>query len=242
MNAMPHPATPAEIETSLSKDSASSPATLRSGTGPVNEGAKVVMGLDEKNHAELVAYIQNHLALVQRNPLFATVHPPESVFHEMFTAYQKAVLAAMTAETVKRQAVARQAQMRREMNVMLRRRAAYIQGTSNGNRQAILSSGLQVRNQATPVTELAAPMNLSVTLNGEAGVVKLQWAAVRHALTYRLEYRRADEPVAWQALSITTKVRVTKTLPVGVTYVFRVAAQGTPGQSNWSAEVIRGAA
>ena len=39
-----------------------------------------------------------------------------------------------------------------------------------------------------------------------------------------------------------SKVRVTKTLPVGVTYVFRVAAQGTPGQSNWSAEVIRGAA
>ena len=38
----------------------------------MNEGAKVVMGLDEKNHAELVAYIQNHLALVQRNPLFAT--------------------------------------------------------------------------------------------------------------------------------------------------------------------------
>lgn len=85
-------------------------------------------------------------------------------------------------------------------------------------------------------------MNLSVTLNAEAGLVKLQWAAVRHALTYVLEYRRAEEQSGWQTLANTTKVRVTKTLPVGVTYVFRVAAQGSPGQSNWSAEVIRGAA
>ena len=53
---------------------------------------------------------------------------------------------------------------------------------------------------------------------------------------------RQDAKRGNAARESTTKTAVTKTLEVGVTYAFRVAASGTPGQSNWSAETIRGAA
>ena len=43
-------------------------------------------------------------------------------------------------------------------------RGSYVQSTSNGNKQAILSSGLGVKNPPTPLTALAAPTNLRVDL------------------------------------------------------------------------------
>ena len=215
---------------------------LRSAACPVSDRARVRMGLDEMNDAELVSYVQNHIELMRDNPHFPQMKPAAADFQESFMAYQEAVQTTIRLRVLKVQAVARQAALRRLMCQMMVRRGAYVQAASNGNRQVILSSGLEVRRQAVCPTSLAAPMNLRVTLNGEAGVMNLQWDAVRHARIYLLEYRRADSQDSWQKLACTGKTRQTKTLPIGVTYVFRVAAQGSPGQSHWSAEVVRGAA
>jgi hypothetical protein len=99
-----------------------------------------------------------------------------------------------------------------------------------------------VRNPPTPVTSLAAPTNLRVELNGEAGMMKFRWDGSENARVYLLQCSRNVMPRVWEPLASTTKTGVTKTLEVGATYAFRVAAMGTPGQSNWSAETIRGAA
>lgn len=209
---------------------------------PINEGAKVKMELSAKNNNQLIPYIQNHIEMMTGNPLYAAPQPPSADFLAQFNLYQAAALAAINAEAVWKDAISLRDQMRFDMTAMMNVRGAYVQEASNGNRQAILSSGLGVKNPPTRVTTLAAPMNLRVDLNGEAGMVKIRWDVVANAKTYVLQCSRDVTPRVWEQLESTTKTQVSKTLEVGVTYVFRVAAQGVPGQSNWSPEVIRGAA
>jgi hypothetical protein len=208
----------------------------------VSDGAKVKMGLFYMKIRELIPYLQNHIQMMTDNPSFLTPQPPAEDFLAQFEAFQDDALAVLHAETVLRDAVARRDQRRAAITAMMNVRAAYVQEASNGNRQVILSSGLGVKNPATPVTTLAAPTNLRAELNGEAGVMKLRWEAVDHARIYPLQCSPDVQPRQWVQLENTTKTQVTKKLEVGMTYVFRVAAAGTPGQSNWSAEVIRGAA
>ncbi len=209
---------------------------------PINEGAKVKMELATKNNNQLIPYIQNHIEMMTGNPIYTAPQPPAVDFLAQFNLYQTAALAAINAEAAWKDAIALRDQMRSDMTAMMNMRGAYIQEASNGNRQAILSSGLGVKNPPTYVTTLSAPTNLRVDLNGEAGMMKIRWDGVPNALTYVLQCSRDVTPRVWEQISSTTKTQVTKTLEVGVTYAFRVAANGTPGQSNWSPETIRGAA
>lgn len=209
---------------------------------PVDEGAKVKMGITRKSTNQLIPYIQNHIEMMTGNANFPTPQPPAADFLTLFNAYQEAALAAINAEAAWRDAVALREQLRGDITSAMNVRGAYVQQTSNGNRQVILSSGLGVKNPPTPVEFLPAPTNLRVDLNGEAGMMKIRWDAVPNAKTYTLQCSRDVTPRVWEQLDSTTKTVVTKTLEVGVTYVFRVAAAGKPGQSNWSPEVIRGAA
>lgn len=254
------PATPTTMHTTL--HDAASEAGARSGGGlshafsghptvrqvavgnqpPVNEGAKVKMGLYVMTTNELIPYIENHIEMMTGNPNFADPQPPPEAFLADFNAYQNSAMAVLNLEAMLRDAIAQREQQRGTMVGAMNVRAAYVQQASNGNRQVILSSGLGVKSAPTYVTSLAAPTNLRVELNGEAGLMKIRWDPVAHAKTYLLQYRRSGTSDAWETLDSTTKTTVTKTLEVGVTYVFRVAANGTPGMSNWSAETIRGAA
>ncbi len=209
---------------------------------PVNDGAKVKMELASKNNNVFIPFIQNHIEMMTGNELYVTPAPAPADFLAQFNLYQTATLAAINAEAAWKDAIAMRDQMRADMTAMMNVRAAYIQEASNGNRQAILSSGLGVKNPPTYVTALAAPTNLRVDLNGEAGMMKIRWDGVANALTYLAQCSPDVTPRVWEQLASTTKTQVTKTLEVGVTYVFRVAANGTPGQSNWSPEVVRGAA
>ena len=220
--------------------------TIRYGVGdplpPVNEKAKVKMGLTTKTTNQLIPYIQNHIEMMTGNPNFTTPQPPAADFLTLFNAYQEAALAAINAESAWKDAVAARDQLRTDITAAMTVRGAYVQEASNGNRQVILSSGLGAKNPPTPVTSLAAPTNLRIDLNGEAGLMKIRWDVVPNAKTYALQCSRDVTPRVWEPLDSGTKTLVTKTLEVGVTYVFRVAAIGKPGQSNWSPEVIRGAA
>lgn len=216
---------------------------LRTASGvPIDEGAKVKMGLYDLSTDALIPYIENHIRMMTGNPNFAMPQPPPEDFLADFNAYQNAAMAVLNLEAMLRDAMALREQMRGVMVGTMNVRAAYVQQASNGNRQVITSSGLGVKSAPTYVTSLAAPTNLRVELNGEAGLMKIRWNGVPHARTYLLQYRRNETPDAWETLESTTKTTVTKTLEVGVTYVFRVSANGTPGMSNWSAETIRGAA
>lgn len=242
-----HPATPRATSVPTGRyNQGHRYGTIRYAVGdplpPVDDGAKVKMGLSRKNTNELIPYIQNHIEMMTGNPNFTAPQPLPADLLALFNTYQEAALAVINLETTLKDAVAQRDQLRADITGMMNVRAGYVQQASNGNRQVILSSGLGAKNPPTPVNTLAAPTNLRVDLNGEAGMMKIRWDVVPYAKTYELQCSRDVTPRAWETLASGTKTLVTKTLEVGVTYAFRVAAIGKPGQSNWSAETIRGAA
>ncbi len=208
----------------------------------VDDGGRVKTGASKMTNTLLVPYLQNHIDMFGAAPIFVTPQPPVVDFLAQFTSYKAAVLEVTALETALREMIRVRDQQRAAMLAQLNIRAAYVQQTSQGDSAVILSSGLGVRNSPTPVNFMPAPTNLRVDLNGEAGMMKIRWDAVPNAYTYDLQCSPDVTPRVWSELASQTKPFVTKTLDVGVTYVFRVAATGTPGKSNWSPEVIRGAA
>ncbi|MBE2283413.1 MAG: hypothetical protein IAE77_08120 [Prosthecobacter sp.] len=95
--------------------------------------------------------------------------PQPEDFLADFNAYQNAAMAVLNLEAMLRDAIALREQQRGAIVGTMNVRAADVQQASNGNRKVILSSGLGVKSAPTYVTSLAAPTNLRVELNGEAG-------------------------------------------------------------------------
>lgn len=209
---------------------------------PAPEKAKVKMGLNEMKDPDMMTYIENHIEMMTGNALYPTPSPPAADFLAQFTTYRNALAAMDAAKTIYDNALAILKAQRKLMIVMMNRRAGYVLDASNGNSQAIISSGLGVQSARTPTTFLPAPMNLRIELNGEAGLVKVRWDAVSEARNYVLQYRLENEVSEWQQMTNTTRTSLLTNLVVGKTYSFRVAACGVPGQSNWSPPVSRGVA
>lgn len=209
---------------------------------PSAEKAKVKMGLSKMKDSDMVTYIENHIEAMTGNTLYPTPSPAAPDLLLQFTTFRNALLAMEAARTTYENANAILAAQRTQMIDMMNRRAGYVQDASNGNKQAIVSSGLGVKAPPTPTTFLSAPLNLRIDLNGEAGLVKARWDAVTEARMYVLQCREDTETGDWQQIASTTRTTFTTNLDVGKTYRFRVAACGVPGQSNWSPPVTRGVA
>lgn len=212
---------------------------------PVDDGAKVKMGLGQLSNAQLVPYIQNHITLMTGNAYYPLPAPPAVSFLALFTAYETSVAAATAAESARRDAVATRDQNYAAMISAMNTRGSYVQSTSNGNRQAILSSGLGVQNSRTPVGVLPAPLALRVDLNGTVGKMILNWAAVPRARSYLMECAIASQsPLNWNLMEVGPKPTLTLNgMIVGTEYVFRIAAVGgSSGRSDWSTPVTRTAA
>ena len=208
----------------------------------VNDGVRVKTGTSKMRNSALVPYLQNHIDMFGAAPIFVIPQPPVVDFLASFTSYKNSVSAVTALESTLKEAIRVRDQQREAMLAQLNIRAAYVQQTSKGDSAVILCSGLGVRNLPIPVNFMPAPTNLRVDLNGEAGMMRIRWDAVPNAYTYELQCSPDVTPRVWSQLASQTKPFLTKTLDVGVTYVFRAAATGTPGISNWSPEVIRGAA
>jgi hypothetical protein len=114
---------------------------LRTASGvPIDEGAKVKMGLYDLSTDALIPYIENHIRMMSGNPNFAMPQPPPEDFLADFNAYQDSALAVLNLEALLRDAMALREQLRGGMVGTMNVRAAYVQQASNGNRQVILHS------------------------------------------------------------------------------------------------------
>jgi len=212
-------------------------------TPPVSDGAKVKMDLSSRNNNNLQAFVGNHITQMTGNLNFTDPQPPAPTLLTLYTTFQTALSTWMSAETALRDAISARDAARAALIEGMQSRGAYVQTASNGNRNVILSSGLEVRNAPTPVGQLPPPGNLRAELNGTAGVMKLQWDVVPYATGYLLECSPDVTLRQFSVLSNTRKTKAEKQLATGETYVFRVAASGgSTGQSYYSAEIVRGAA
>ena len=212
---------------------------------PPTDGAKVKLGLDSRNNPNLAGLASTHIASMLGNPYYPTPLPSAADFDPVYEDFQAALNDWLLAQTALRDASTALEASRVQMVINLNARAAYVQSASNGNANAIVSSGFEVRAAPTPVGELAAPTNLMLMLNGTPGVAHLSWKSVVNSRGYNIQRSPAETMERnWQPYDTTTQARYKCTdLELGKVYAFRIAAiGGSTGQSDWSAEVVRMAA
>jgi hypothetical protein len=111
---------------------------------------------------------------------------------------------------------------------------SYVQVTSGGDPEKILSAGFQTRKVAAPLGLLPAPGNLRAVASSLPGVIDLRWDRVRGRLIYQVEICEGDTllPENWKPLILLGRNAHTA---VGLTshkdYSFRVRAIGAAGPS-----------
>lgn len=203
-----------------------------------NDRAKVTLKLFGRSDMDLLNLARAHYDAIAKSDFYTQPSPSQEVLDAEIEGFEADCMEVIRLRTELRAAMARRKTGRRSMESMLNRRGAYVQSASNGNAQKIRSAGMGVqRPRSKVVGPLPAPTDVCVVPGVSAGEVILTWGRVPHALTYRLEY--GPEGGALESLSLAGRRKRVLNLPVRVEvpYVFRIAATGSPGSSNFSAPV-----
>jgi hypothetical protein len=212
---------------------------------PMDDGGVIKFSPSGMKAQELLTFAQNENEAINANPFFPIPIPSLADMTTALNALQADVTAWNQARIAVRDTSSRVEASRSIVESLMKMRANYVQATSNGNTNAIVSAGFLVRNAPAPVGDLPAPVGLLLTLNGTPGVMFLEWSPVAYARSYNLQMSPAETLERnWQPFRVTSTVRQKMDgMELGKTYAFRVAAiGGASGQSDWSAEVVRMAA
>lgn len=124
-----------------------------------------------------------------------------------------------------------------ELHELLVLLGAYVQVTSTGDPEKILSSGYRLRKSREPVGPMGAPANLRAEASKLSGVIDLTWNREAGRMFYEGQIATADPLVEanWKALVNLSNNRYTaQGLSKGTAYFFRVRAVGAAGPGPWS--------
>lgn len=112
---------------------------------------------------------------------------------------------------------------------------------TEGEPEAVLSTGLDLKAEPSPAQELDAPTNLRVATNGTPGKTKISVDPLPGAVLYIIE--QSPDPItaeSWDEVAKTTKPKcMLEGAEPGKKSWFRVAAVNSLGQGPWSDPVAR---
>ncbi len=203
-----------------------------------NDGAIVTMRLFGRSDQNLLTFGRTHFSAMDDNDYFLEPCPSQDNFGAMLDAFADDCAEVQALKTALATAVAHKNARREALIQQLDQRGSYVQSKSRGNKVVITSSALGVQRERHKVGPLPAPLGLQVLQGVSEGEVIVTWDKVKDALMYHLEYGVEGETA--EQISMCGRRKKTLMLPrLGATYVFRMAASGTSGQSNWSAPVRR---
>lgn len=209
--------------------------------------SKVKLGLDEKDDDQLVLFAQTHAGAMVGNANFTTPSPTDVVFDGSVTALEDRLATIATKEAELASLVAGLPALRAAVATNLNLRASYVELTSLGVAEKILTAAFEVQGDGTPTTSLPQPLSLVAKIGANAGEINLSCAAVSRAKSYVWECRVHDEgevPGPWTPCKFSSGSKATATgLISGKKYAFRVRALGPNDiESPWSDEAISMAA
>ncbi|MCB1278577.1 MAG: fibronectin type III domain-containing protein [Prosthecobacter sp.] len=207
---------------------------------PRRKMAKPKLDLKSKTDSELLGYAQAHITAMTGNANFPTPDPDAAAFAASVAAFDTALTTSDTAQQTAREKVALKDAERASLEQALAQRGNYVENASGGDEAKILSSGFSVRSPATPPAIPPVPADLGITMGDHAGEIDLHWTPSKGAKSYIIECAPYNTPRVWQQVKITTRSSFTVTgLTPGATYVFRVKAIGSAGESDWSDEAVK---
>ena len=189
-------------------------------------------GLTRITPTALVEKGRNHVTMLTGNAAFPTPSPTTAALttacDTLDTANQ-----AYDFNRGKTEKEARDAAFK-DLRLMVRELAGYVQATCNNDKELIISTGFDVQRTSESLGLLPAAGNLRALVTPYPGKLELRWNGVRGRSLYRLEITQTDplNPAGWSALAETGKYRYTADgLTSDKVYSFRVTVVGAAGPS-----------
>jgi len=159
----------------------------------------------------------------------------------MADSLQAAIQAAESARQSAIEATRRQHAVQAALEALLKQEAAYVQNAATGDAVLIESSGFAVRNGASPVGKLPAPVGVRIDGNLNPGSLGVRWRLVPGAKSYVVQWAldsEAEDDFLAGEPSTSTKALATG-LRSGSRYFIRVAAVNSAGKGLWSAPLSK---
>ena len=189
------------------------------------------MGVSHLSATELVAKAQSIHDALTGNTDFPTPNPTLVVLQAAVTALANANAAveknAGPAERHERSVKAR------ALRELVKTMAGYVQTTSHGDEDLILSTGFAVVKRGSPIGELNPPTNLGSRITSMSGRVSLRWDAPYGTEMNHVFMSEANDPFNWVLIGATSKSRFNAdSLEPGKFYWFAVSSIGAAGETS----------
>lgn len=195
----------------------------------------IKLGLSGLRTNGLLAKAEKIVLKMTDNPNFATPNP---TLAEVTQATEDLRSAAALASNGDRQAIFDRNIKAANLTQLLRLMAYYVAGVGDGNGEILISSGFELKKEATPVPPVTAPIDFLAIRSLMPGSVKLNWKAVNGAKAYVVELTSVDpqqQSPVWVQAAITSQSRAVITdLTLTSYYWFRVRTVGKANESPWS--------
>jgi hypothetical protein len=194
--------------------------------------SKVKLGFTAMSVAKKIQVTRSIIAAMTGNTNFKTPSPTLAVITAAVNTLEKAFEDAQDGG-ISKTSVMRTATI--ALSGLMTQLTAYVQVASGGDKDIILSSGMQVKASSSPSQILAAPINVIATTSTIEGEIILKWKRVPKAAVYVVQ-QSADGTTNWIPAGNCTKSTITEQgLVSGSKNWFRVAGVGPKGQGPWSA-------
>lgn len=196
----------------------------------------VKLGLARITPADLVLKVRNCVSMMTGNPAFAAPNPlPDPTLAEV-TAAIDTLDTAEQAYAFNRGKVEKEARDTafRAAKEIFHLLGGYVQLASGGNKEIILSAGLDVERNPTAAGVPTAPNNVRAEATKVFGQIIVRWGASKGRRVYKVYQTEGDPSLetGWELIASTGKVRlVVDGLDRFKTYSYRVVAEGVAGLS-----------
>lgn len=196
----------------------------------------VKLGITRITPSGLVTKVRNCVSMMTANPAFAAPNPlPDPTLAEVTAAIDKLDTAeqayAFNRGKLEKDARDLAFQEAKEIFHLL---GGYVQLASGGDKEIILSAGLDVERNPTAAGVPPAPGNVRAVATQVLGQIIVRWGASKGRRIYKVYQTEGDPSLetGWELIAQTGKVRlVVDGLDRFKTYSFRVVAEGVAGLS-----------
>lgn len=194
------------------------------------------LGMTSLNREQLLTLARRVRSGMTDNPHFPDPDPPVEVLSTEISRLtdQLRDYAALRSE-LRRRRVEMDATVA-ELRALLRRVAHHVDNRSEGDAEKILSAGLDVRREPTPL-RMPALTRLEAGPGRDEGTVRLSWERCPARPTYEIQ-RALEDPGgrdSWEHAALSTRSRVLLTgQPSGSRLWYRVRAVSPRGAGAWS--------
>jgi len=182
--------------------------------------------------SDFLVTAQTILRQMEGNPYFTNPAPPLDTIRELISAYDKALLQAMSKEIV---AVDIKKKARKILEHELTRLARYVVYVADENVTILLSSGYSLTKAPSP-QKIEGPGNVMLRTGGNSGEMMAKIKAVKGAKYYLFEITpgKATQDSVWEDHNSSRCTFTFDNLTPGQLYSVRVAALGTGLQKIYS--------